>query len=500
MLEQRTSVIFLFFVLALTQVSSEVFFKKGSPHVKLNNNAVISGSMDYSREGRPFSSFMGIPYATIPSRFEESQLVAYPTWDDGSVKSFTEPGNVCSQLYFDGSMLGKEDCLNLNIFVPMNNTGDRRGYPVMIWIHGGGFILGNSYGNGPKYFMDEDVIMISFNYRLGVFGFLSTGDNIVVGNNAMKDMVILLKWVQEHVSKFGGNREKVTIFGESAGSAAVHYLTLSPLTKGLFHRAISQSASGTVLLATDPDPKANAVQLATHLKCPTTAEEPSGITSEEILACLKDLPEEELNKAQFQYRQCWPPLVRPFFFPPIAEPEGTPNAFLTESPVVILADKNRPLRDVPWLIGANEDEGATMYAGIVVENPELLEQLNKEWDTVAPLAFDYGRFPLTSEEKQTISNKIRQFYFGSETEPITLEKHRKNLTNLFSDQLITHSVHKAAVETAARNKRGPVYLYQFAYPGPLSMMGLIFKLKGEETKSMVPNLFLILNLLRLKLS
>lgn len=142
MLDQRTfAVSFLFFFsLALTQVSSEVFFKKGSPHVKLNNNAVISGSIDYSREGRPFSSFMGIPYATIPSRFEESQLVTYPTWDVGTVKSFTEPGHVCSQLYFDGSMLGKEDCLNLNIFVPMNNTGDKRGYPVMVWVHGGDLI------------------------------------------------------------------------------------------------------------------------------------------------------------------------------------------------------------------------------------------------------------------------------------------------------------------------------------------------------------------------
>lgn len=167
MFKQSTYAIFFVFFLIFTKVSSEVFFEKGSPHVKISNNAVITGFIDYSREGRPFSSFMGVPYATIPGRFQESQLIKYPTSKNNS---FSEPRQlICSQIYL-GKIVGREDCLNLNIFVPMNNTGDIRGYPVMVYVHGGGFMLGNGYGNGAKYFMDEQVILINFDYRIGVFG------------------------------------------------------------------------------------------------------------------------------------------------------------------------------------------------------------------------------------------------------------------------------------------------------------------------------------------
>lgn len=111
-------------------VSGEIYFKDGSPHVKLNDNAVVSGSVEYSREGRPFSSFLGLPYATISERFNPSEI-SHPSWD--GVKPFTKPGPLCMQRYFDGDSLGVEECLTVNIYVPMNNTGDRRGYPTMVW-------------------------------------------------------------------------------------------------------------------------------------------------------------------------------------------------------------------------------------------------------------------------------------------------------------------------------------------------------------------------------
>lgn len=343
-------------------------------------------------------------------------------------------------------------------------------------------MLGGSQGYGPKFFMDEDVLLISFNYRLGVFGFLSTGDTVVPGNNGLKDMVTLLKWVQENVAKFGGNPDKVTIFGESAGSASVDYLRLSPLTEGLFHRAIGQSGSSLVI--SDPDPKGTAIELATHLKCATTASNPSEITSQEILACFKTVSGDKLNKAQFEFRQSYPSNIRSFFFVPTPEAPETPDALITEYPMNILVDKSRQLREVPLMMGATEDEGSTMYAGVIAEHPKLLEELNADWYKFAPLYFDYARYPIKPDQLKEISRKIKEFYFGSVTEPISLEKHRKNLTNLYSDELITYSVHKMAMETAARgNKKAPVYLYQYAHPGPVSIMGSIFQLKGEETKS-----------------
>ncbi len=301
------SILIPFLALVVSQqesVSGELHFKKGSPHVKLAHGGLISGTVKFSREGRPYNSFIGIQYAKVAERFAESVPLLEPTWE--GVLSATAPGPMCAQPELGNSsvLLGEENCLNLNVYVPMSQTGSGgKGYPVLFWIHGGAFSYGGCLGGySPKYFMDEDVIVVSINYRLGLFGFLSTGDNVIPGNNGLKDMVVGLKWVQENIQNFGGDPNKVTIFGESAGGSAVHYLLLSPTTKALFQQAISQSGTALTQLAFEPNPKKVAVELATHLNCQRAAAEPGGYTSEEILTCLKSLTTEELAKAQVDFK------------------------------------------------------------------------------------------------------------------------------------------------------------------------------------------------------
>lgn len=124
-------------LLVVAAASGQVSFKKGAPHVTLANSAVISGSIKASRDGRPYTSFVGIPYATVPERFAASQPIATPAWQ--GVKSAITPGPMCPQNYGlgpEGKFEGEEDCLYLNVHVPMNNTG-KRGYPVLFWVHGG---------------------------------------------------------------------------------------------------------------------------------------------------------------------------------------------------------------------------------------------------------------------------------------------------------------------------------------------------------------------------
>ncbi|XP_049948016.1 juvenile hormone esterase-like [Schistocerca serialis cubense] len=115
--------------------------------------------------------------------------------------------------------------------------------PVMVWIHGGAFLLGsgNTELYGPDYLMEHDVLLVTFNYRLGVLGFLSTEDQLVPGNAGLKDMVMALKWVKSNIARFGGDPGNVTIFGESAGSMSCHILSISSAAKGLFQRVICQS-------------------------------------------------------------------------------------------------------------------------------------------------------------------------------------------------------------------------------------------------------------------
>lgn len=107
---------------------------------------------------------------------------------------------------------------------------------VVVHIHGGAFIGGEGIKYGPQYLLDgNDFVFVTINYRLGVLGFASTGDEILPGNNGLKDQVAALKWIQQNINAFGGNPNNVTITGMSAGASSVHYHLLSPMTKGKCH-------------------------------------------------------------------------------------------------------------------------------------------------------------------------------------------------------------------------------------------------------------------------
>ena len=144
----------------------------------------------------------------------------------------TSDGNVCPQYDVgSASAVGDEDCLNINVYTP-NIDGKKR--PVMVYLHGGAFIMGGgaSYFFGPNYLIEHDVLLVTFNYRLGAFGFLATDDKASAGNMAILDQITALKWVQKNIEKFGGDPSQVTIFGEDSGAASASVLILSPLAEG----------------------------------------------------------------------------------------------------------------------------------------------------------------------------------------------------------------------------------------------------------------------------
>ena len=104
----------------------------------------------------------------------------------------------------------------------------------MVWIHGGGFFMGSGGPShfGANYLLDKDIVLVSGNYRLGILGFLSTGDSVAPGNFGLKDQLFALKWVQKNIQFFGGDPKKVTIFGSSAGGASVNYHAISDVSSG----------------------------------------------------------------------------------------------------------------------------------------------------------------------------------------------------------------------------------------------------------------------------
>jgi len=189
-------------------------------------------------------SFKGIPYAAAPAgRLRWRPPEAPPPWND--VRDATHSGPQCLQPRPDGPV--SEDCLSLNVWTPAMSATDR--LPVMVWIHGGGFFGGS--GSRSAYdgeaLARRGVVLVTLNYRLGALGFLAhpalshESARGVSGNYGLLDQIAALRWVQNNVAQFGGNPADVTVFGESAGAYSICILTVSPLAKALFHRAILQS-------------------------------------------------------------------------------------------------------------------------------------------------------------------------------------------------------------------------------------------------------------------
>ncbi|XP_077282716.1 juvenile hormone esterase-like isoform X3 [Temnothorax americanus] len=192
----------------------------------------LIGTVEEDGYGCRYFAFRGIPYAKPPIgelRFKDP--VPPEPWS-GDRDAF-KYGNVAVQLdIFSREIIGDEDCLYLNVYTTDLNPAEKRA--VMVWIHGGGFFTGsgNAIIYGPDYIVQKDVVLVTLNYRLGVLGFLNLDDKVATGNQGLKDVVMALQWIQKNISKFGGNPTNITIFGESAGGAIVHYITLSPLAKG----------------------------------------------------------------------------------------------------------------------------------------------------------------------------------------------------------------------------------------------------------------------------
>jgi len=193
------------------------------------------------------SSFKGIPYAAPPVGAGRWSAPA-PVTPWVSQREATTYGPDCMQNPLPGIPAGSrptsEDCLTANVWTPKAITGAK--LPVMLWIHGGGFVGGS--GTLPETdgtaLARRDVVIVSFNYRLGRFGFFAHPALGSDGNWGLMDQIAALKWVRRNIAAFGGDPTKVTIFGESAGGESVSRLMASPATKGLFARAIVASGGG----------------------------------------------------------------------------------------------------------------------------------------------------------------------------------------------------------------------------------------------------------------
>lgn len=309
---------------------------EGSLRVRKGTGREASVQLPFGRVvGRQLETtdeYLGVPYAAKPVRFEEPEawIADFP----GGGWSAKKPTRCPQAPYSEEDQ--SEDCLHLNVYAP-RAEGDPR--PVMLWFHGGSFKTGSaSEVNGTRLAGAEDVVVVSANYRLGVLGFAPTNKDgkhnaPALANNGFKDQRQAMRWVREHISAFGGDPQRITIFGQGSGGTSVHVHMVSPGSKDLFARALSQSSDVESYLTLD-EALGSTQEVADAVGCSDPAD----------LTCLRAADVEALVAA---YNQLEGLVVG--------------DEFLPQSPMELAA---KWVADVPLLVSSTADEGnAFAYLG-----------------------------------------------------------------------------------------------------------------------------------------
>jgi para-nitrobenzyl esterase len=389
-------------------------------------NGVLEGVV--SADGK-VRAFKGIPYAAPPvGRLRWKPPQPAPSWK--GVRKAIDYGSRCMQGRIYSDMIFRdagpsEDCLYLNLWMPARPATAK--LPVMVWIHGGGFAAGSSSeprqdgGNLSK----KGVIVVSFNYRLGIFGFFAhpelakESEHDATGNYGLLDQVAALEWVKDNIAAFGGDPDNVTIFGESAGSFSVSALMASPLAQGLFRRAIGES--GAFFGATLPlKPRSQAEEAGMKF-----AKSALGTVS---LKALRAMPAKKILDAA---------LKKPHDY----FPQDIDGYFLPANCLSIYADGKQA--HVPLLAGWNKDEGSYRF--------------------------------FLGKSRPTVKNYVARVKtrFGSKADaflklyPATTDAQAKRSAQDFAgDQFIAYGTWKW-LEMQLKTGESPVYRYEFDQTLPL---------------------------------
>ncbi|KAJ8350676.1 hypothetical protein SKAU_G00258060 [Synaphobranchus kaupii] len=404
----------------------------------------------------PVEQYLGIPYAAPPTGSRRFQAPEPPSSWPG-IRNTTQFASVCPQYLEDRYLLNdmlpvwftanldtvvtyvqgqNEDCLFLNIYVPTeDDIHDENGLkPVMVYIHGGSYMEGTgnmidgsilaSYGN---------VIVITINYRLGVLGFLSTGDQAAKGNYGLLDQIQALRWIKENIQAFKGDPKRVTIFGSGAGASCVSLLTLSHYSEDLFQKAIIQSGTALSSWAVNYQPAKYTRMLAEKVGC-------NMLDTIDLVECLqnknyKELIEQNITPAKYHIA-----------FGPVIDGDVIPD-----DPQILMEQGEFLNYDI--MLGVNQGEGFKFVDGIVDSE-----------DGVSANDFDFAVSDFVDhlygypEGKDTLRETIK-FMYTDWADKENPETRRKTLVALFTD----HQWVAPAVATADLHAQygSPTYFYAF---------------------------------------
>lgn len=371
--------------------------------------------------------YRGIPYAAAPIgdlRWKEPQPVV--EWEGVKIadkfghpgyQAVHYPGGYTTEWGYGDESPYSEDCLYLNVWTKAPGDVNKK-LPVALWIHGGGYREG--WGSEPEFDGQEwaakDVVLVSINYRLGVFGFMTHPElsaespHGVSGNYGILDQIQSLKWIKENIAQFGGDPENVTIFGQSAGAGSVRTLCESPLARGLFHKAVIMSGGGINVPRNDASAAAPRMMMRSN---PTLAE--SEATGKKVLdwAGMTDLQKMRRGSTEMLYT------VSNFYSTVTKE-----RASLTGSPIIDgyvslksfdEAARDGSIADVPYMIGYTLNDMGNMSAGIAEFCKVRESQGGKAWayEFARPLPDDGSHPEVTARLKGAFHSSDLWYVFKS---------------------------------------------------------------------------------------
>ena len=396
---------------------------------------------------KAINKYLGVPYATAPTgklRFAPPQ--PHKGWN--GVYKATHFRSICMQLihHYNVSIQQawegfsetdeniSEDCLYLNIYTPQNASNAEKPYPVLAYIHGGGFFAGTPIRvvTPGEYLPLRGIVLVSIQYRLGPFGFFSTGNSVAPGNYGMLDQVEALKWIKENIKSFGGDPTRVTLLGESAGGSSVNLHLLSPLSKGLFHRVISESGSDLSPFAFHGESGVtlSSLELVEDLNCAAT-------NKERMLDCLR-------NKTALQILNTTAYQSQSSFFPVVDQ------HFLQDSPINLR--KAGKFQKLPTIAGFVSDEGSFLLAHSSEYNKAIFRR------NIEDYIFDSMRH--SAEHKPLLVDAVEFQYTrwpGDDNNPSNI---RRSIIDAFTDYFVVAPTYASL---AFQSQHSPTWLYEFRH-------------------------------------
>ncbi|KOC67059.1 Acetylcholinesterase [Habropoda laboriosa] len=428
-------------VLCVVLLASTVHGQRMSDVVQTDKGPVQGRIFETLWYSKLYSAFEGIPFGKPPVgplRFRKT--VEADPWTD--VINATKNTISCSQAFILGPT-GDEDCLYLNVFTPLVDLKNITSLKaVLVWIYGGAFTMGSSLPGvyGPDFFLEKDIVFVSFNYRVDVLGFLALDVEGAEGNAGLWDQVFALRWVKKNIAAFGGDPNQITLAGESAGAASVGYHLLIPESAGLFNKIILQS--GTPLSPWAYHSRANAIQSTLRLA------NALGCYSSNQTEVLEFMEKQNLHDLLMLSHRVTRNLFKQgvLYYPFV--PTST-NDLLADCPIANLRTGN--FSKVPVLMGYNKDE-AVLFSFVL--------------DVVKNLLFDeLLRFSFL--EVFDSVNVFNEFAYNISTDA------ENNMIKLASAYYISGPVDLTQRYITKYNSDHPVYYYHLAYDSKYNLHRLL---------------------------